>query len=109
MVHDLKVLDPETMQEVPEDGKTTGEVMIKGNMVMKGYFKNPSATEEAFAGGWFHSGDLAVRHPNGRFQIKDRSKGNYLPAMGNCIPTCILHTSGLLHTYVHRQCIHSSS
>ena len=71
----IKVLNPETMQEVPADSRTLGEVMIKGNVVMAGYFKNPTATEESFADGWFHSGDLAVNHDNGRFEIKDRSKG----------------------------------
>lgn len=70
----LDVLDPETMQPVPRDGKTLGEVMFRGNVVMKGYFRNPKATREAFAGGWFHSGDLGVRHPDGYIQLKDRSK-----------------------------------
>ena len=72
---DIKVMDPETMLEVPADGTTMGEVMIKGNNVMKGYFKNPVGTAEAFHQGWFHSGDLGVMHANGRFEIKDRSKG----------------------------------
>jgi len=70
----LEVLDPKTMQPVPRDGKTMGEVMFRGNVVMKGYFRNPKATQEAFAGGWFHSGDLGVRHPDGYIQLKDRSK-----------------------------------
>ncbi|WP_435661589.1 acyl-CoA synthetase [Leisingera caerulea] len=70
----LDVLDPETMQPVPRDGQTMGEVMFRGNVVMKGYFRNPKATEEAFAGGWFHSGDLGVMHPDGYIQLKDRSK-----------------------------------
>ena len=70
----LTVMDPETMQEVPADGATLGEVMFRGNIVMKGYLKNPVATEEAFAGGWFHSGDLGVVHPDGYIQLKDRSK-----------------------------------
>ena len=61
----LDVLDPETMLPVPRDGKTMGEVMFRGNVVMKGYFRNPTATQDAFAGGWFHSGDLGVRHPDG--------------------------------------------
>ncbi|WP_150286172.1 acyl-CoA synthetase [Rhabdaerophilum calidifontis] len=73
-LEDLDVLDPETMQPVPADGLTMGEVMFRGNIVMKGYLKNPKATEEAFAGGWFHSGDLAVMHPDGYLQLKDRSK-----------------------------------
>jgi fatty-acyl-CoA synthase len=70
----LAVMDPETMQRVPADGETLGEVMFRGNIVMKGYLKNPKATEEAFAGGWFHSGDLGVLHPDGYIQLKDRSK-----------------------------------
>lgn len=70
----LTVLDPETMAPTPADGETIGEVMFRGNIVMKGYLKNKSATEEAFAGGWFHSGDLGVMHPDGYIQLKDRSK-----------------------------------
>jgi fatty-acyl-CoA synthase len=71
---DMTVMDPETMQRVPADGETMGEIMFRGNITMKGYLKNPKATEEAFAGGWFHSGDLAVLHPDGYAKIKDRSK-----------------------------------
>jgi fatty-acyl-CoA synthase len=71
---DVRVLNPETMQPVPQDGETMGEIMFKGNIAMKGYLKNPKATAEAFAGGWFHSGDLAVQYPDGYFKIKDRSK-----------------------------------
>jgi fatty-acyl-CoA synthase len=70
----LDVLDPETMQPVPRDSETLGEVMFRGNVVMKGYLKNRNATEAAFAGGWFHSGDLGVVHPDGYIQLKDRSK-----------------------------------
>ncbi|MBN7757849.1 acyl-CoA synthetase [Nitratireductor aquimarinus] len=70
----LTVMDPETMEETPRDGETIGEVMFRGNIVMKGYLKNRAATEEAFAGGWFHSGDLGVMHPDGYIQLKDRSK-----------------------------------
>jgi len=70
----LTVMDPETMQPVPADGETMGEIMFRGNITMKGYLKNPHATEEAFAGGWFHSGDLAVMQPDGYVKIKDRSK-----------------------------------
>ena len=70
----LDVLDPISMRAVPRDGKTLGEVMFRGNVVMKGYFKNPEATSETFAGGWFHSGDLGVIHPDGYVQLKDRSK-----------------------------------
>jgi fatty-acyl-CoA synthase len=70
----LDVLDPETMQPVPRDGETLGEVMFRGNVVMKGYLKNKASTEASFAGGWFHSGDLGVMHPDGYIQLKDRSK-----------------------------------
>jgi fatty-acyl-CoA synthase len=70
----LDVLDPETMAPVPADGATLGEVMMRGNVVMKGYLKNPAATAKAFAGGWFHTGDLGVKHPDGYVQLKDRSK-----------------------------------
>jgi fatty-acyl-CoA synthase len=70
----LDVLDPETMLPVPRDGESMGEVMFRGNVVMKGYLKNKSATAAAFAGGWFHSGDLGVMHPDGYIQLKDRSK-----------------------------------
>lgn len=70
----LDVIDPETMQPVPRDGQTMGEVMFRGNLVMKGYLKNPSASEKAFHGGWFHTGDLGVMHPDGYIQLKDRSK-----------------------------------
>ncbi len=70
----LTVMDPLTMTEVPADGETLGEVMFRGNIVMKGYLKNQAATEEAFRGGWFHSGDLGVLHPDGYIQLKDRSK-----------------------------------
>lgn len=70
----LTVMDPVTMTEVPADGETIGEIMFRGNIVMKGYLKNPEATAEAFEGGWFHSGDLGVMHPDGYIQIKDRSK-----------------------------------
>jgi fatty-acyl-CoA synthase len=70
----LTVMDPQTMQPVPADGETMGEIMFRGNITMKGYLKNPKATREAFAGGWFHSGDLAVMQPDGYVKIKDRSK-----------------------------------
>ncbi len=70
----LDVMNPETMTPVPADGETLGEVMFRGNVVMKGYLKNPSASAKAFAGGWFHSGDLGVKHPDGYIQLKDRSK-----------------------------------
>ncbi|MDE0800483.1 MAG: acyl-CoA synthetase [Rhodospirillaceae bacterium] len=74
VVEGLEVMDPETMESVPTDGKTIGEVMFRGNVVMKGYLKNPRATQESLKGGWFHSGDLAVKHPDGYVEIRDRSK-----------------------------------
>ena len=70
----IAVMDPKTMKEVPKDGKTIGEIMIKGNVVMKGYFKDREATNKAMDGGWFHSGDLAVMHSDGYVKIQDRSK-----------------------------------
>lgn len=73
-LEDLTVMDPETMEPVPADGETMGEVMFRGNIVMKGYLKNPKATAEAFKGGWFHSGDLGVMHADQYIQLKDRSK-----------------------------------
>jgi fatty-acyl-CoA synthase len=73
-LEDLAVIDPATMQRVPANGETMGEVMFRGNNVMKGYLKNKVATDEAFAGGWFHSGDLGVMHADGYIQLKDRSK-----------------------------------
>ena len=73
-LEDLTVMDPETMARVPADGETMGEVMFRGNVVMKGYLKNPKATAEAFKGGWFHSGDLGVMHSDNYIQLKDRSK-----------------------------------
>ncbi len=71
---EMSVVDPQTMQIVPADGQTMGEIVFRGNIAMKGYLKNPDATSEAFAGGWFHTGDLAVIHPDGYIKIKDRSK-----------------------------------
>jgi fatty-acyl-CoA synthase len=70
----ISVMNPETMLPVPADGETMGEIMFRGNITMKGYLKNPKATEEALRGGWFHSGDLAVMDPDGYVKIKDRSK-----------------------------------
>jgi len=70
----VDVLDPETMKPVPSDATTIGEIMFRGNTTMKGYLKNPTATENAFKHGWFHSGDLAVKHPDGYIEIRDRSK-----------------------------------
>jgi fatty-acyl-CoA synthase len=74
VLEELTVADPATLAPVASDGETMGEVMMRGNIVMKGYLKNPGATAEAFAGGWFHSGDLAVMHTDGYIELKDRSK-----------------------------------
>ncbi len=74
MIEEAVVMNPATMTPLPADGMSMGELMMRGNTVMKGYLKNPAATAEAFAGGWFHSGDLAVMHPDGYLEIKDRAK-----------------------------------
>lgn len=74
VLEDLDVIDPGTMKPVPRDGETIGEIMFKGNVVMRGYLKNPDATRESLADGWFHSGDLGVMHPENYVQLKDRSK-----------------------------------
>ena len=71
---DYRVADPDSLDPVPADGETVGELMLRGNTVMRGYLKNPAATEEVFRGGWFHTGDLGVMHPDGYVEIKDRSK-----------------------------------
>jgi fatty-acyl-CoA synthase len=74
IMEEVDVLDPATLQRVPRDGVTMGEIMMRGNVVMRGYLKNPRATDESFAGGWYHTGDLGVVHPDGYIQVKDRSK-----------------------------------
>jgi fatty-acyl-CoA synthase len=74
MLEEASVLDPATMRRVPADGATLGEVMLRGNTVMKGYLRNPAANQAAFAGGWFHTGDLGVLHPDGYIEVKDRAK-----------------------------------
>jgi len=74
MQEGLMVANPKTLEPVPQDGETMGEIFMRGNLVMKGYLKNPTTTDESFEGGWFHSGDLAVWHPDGYIEIKDRSK-----------------------------------
>ena len=79
----IDVIDPETMKPVPADGETMGEIMFKGNIAMKGYLKNEKATKEAFEGGWFHSGDLAVKNPDGYVKIKDRSKDIIISGVEN--------------------------
>jgi fatty-acyl-CoA synthase len=70
----VRVVDPETMRDVPSDGDTMGEVVMRGNIVMKGYFDDPAATADVFRGGWFHSGDLGVMHPDGYIELRDRAK-----------------------------------
>ena len=73
-LEDVAVIDPKTMEPVPHDGESMGELMVRGNTVMRGYLKNPEASEEAFSGGWYHSGDLGVTHPDGYIEVRDRSK-----------------------------------
>jgi fatty-acyl-CoA synthase len=74
LVEDMIIADPETMKPVPRDGETIGEIMLRGNTIMRGYLKNPAATAEAFSGDYYHSGDLAVWHADGYIEVKDRSK-----------------------------------
>jgi fatty-acyl-CoA synthase len=95
----LKVADPETMKEVEWDGKTLGEVMMRGNQVMKGYHNNPSATEEAFEGGWFHTGDLACVDPDGYIALKDRSK-DIIISGGENISTIEIENTLYMHPAV---------
>jgi acyl-CoA synthetase (AMP-forming)/AMP-acid ligase II len=80
LLEGLTVLDPETMEPVPADGETMGEIMFRGNIVMKGYLKNPKATEEAFAGGWFHTGDLGVMHPTATSRSRTAPRTSSSPA-----------------------------
>ncbi len=92
----MMVADPDTMEPVPRDGATMGELFLRGNSLMKGYLKNPARTEEAFAGGWFHTGDLGVWHPDGYVEIKDRSK-DIIISGGENIST--LEVEGVLYTH----------
>ena len=92
----VMVADPETLQPVPRDGATMGEVLMRGNITMKGYLKNPTATAEAFAGGWFHTGDLAVCHPDGYLEIRDRSK-DIIISGGENIST--IEVEGVLYSH----------
>ena len=96
MLQGLTVVDPDTMTPVPADGETLGEVMFRGNIVMKGYLKKAEATDESFAGGWFHSGDLGVRHPDGYIQLKDRSK-DVIISGGETISS--IEVEGVLHKH----------
>jgi fatty-acyl-CoA synthase len=100
MLEDMAVLDPETMEPVPQDGETMGEIFMRGNLVMKGYLKNPTTTEKAFRGGWFASGDLAVWHPDGYVQIKDRSK-DIIISGGENISS--IEVEGVLYAHPHIQ------
>ncbi|MGX5221250.1 acyl-CoA synthetase [Pseudomonas segetis] len=98
LLDELMVADPETLQPVPKDGETIGEIFMRGNVVMKGYLKNPTATAEAFAGGWFHSGDLAVWHADGYVEIKDRSK-DIIISGGENISS--IELEGILYRHPH--------
>jgi len=92
----LMVADSDTMEPVPDDGETLGEVFARGNVTMKGYFKNQQATDEAFKGGWFHTGDLGVRHPDGYIQLKDRSK-DIIISGGENISS--IEVEGVIHSH----------
>ncbi|WP_417661095.1 acyl-CoA synthetase [Pseudomonas sp.] len=98
LLDELMVAEPETLQPVPKDGETIGEIFMRGNVVMKGYLKNPTATAEAFAGGWFHSGDLAVWHADGYVEIKDRSK-DIIISGGENISS--IELEGILYRHPH--------
>jgi fatty-acyl-CoA synthase len=98
-LEDIAVMDPETMTPVPADGQSIGEVMFRGNIVMKGYLKNPQATRDALAGGWFHSGDLGVLHDDGYIQLKDRSK-DIIISGGENISSIEIEDALYLHTAV---------
>lgn len=94
------VADPDTLQPVPKDGETMGEIFMQGNLVMKGYLKNPTTTAASFSGGWFHSGDLAVWHEDGYIQIKDRSK-DIIISGGENISS--IEVEGVLYAHPHIQ------
>jgi fatty-acyl-CoA synthase len=96
VLEELMVADPETMQPVPKDGTTMGEVFTRGNVTMRGYLKNKKATDEAFAGGWFHTGDLGVWHPDGYIELKDRSK-DIIISGGENISS--IEVEGVLYTH----------
>ena len=100
MLEDMAVLDPETLEPVPQDGETMGEIFMRGNLVMKGYLKNPATTEKCFRGGWFASGDLAVWHADGYVQIKDRSK-DIIISGGENISS--IEVEGVLYAHPHIQ------
>ena len=96
MLEDLSVVDQRTMEPVPSDGKTMGEVVFRGNVVMKGYLKNPSTTNDSLSNGWFHSGDLGVKFPDGYIQLKDRSK-DIIISGGENISS--IEVEGVLHRH----------
>lgn len=100
MLEGMVVMDPDTMELVPKDGETMGEIFMQGNLVMKGYLKNPTTTEKAFKGGWFASGDLAVWHEDGYVQIKDRSK-DIIISGGENISS--IEVEGVLYAHPHIQ------
>lgn len=102
MQEDVQVLDPGTMKPVRDDGKTMGEVMVRGNLVMKGYLKNPSATEEAFEGGWFRTGDIAVSYGRGRFELRDRSK-DIIISGGENISS--IEVENIMHVHPHLRAV----
>jgi len=96
MLEAIMVADPGTLAPVPKDGKTMGEIFMRGNNIMSGYLKNPAATKEAFEGGWFHTGDLAVWHPDGYVEIRDRSK-DIIISGGENIST--IEVEGVLYSH----------
>jgi fatty-acyl-CoA synthase len=102
-LEELEVVDPETLEPVPADGITMGEIVMRGNNAMKGYLKNPSASAEAFKGDWFHTGDLAVKHSDGYIQIRDRSK-DVIISGGENIST--IEVEGVL--YRHRSVLEAA-
>lgn len=104
MVEDATVLNPDTMKPVPPDGEIMGELVVRGNTVMKGYLDNPAATEEAFAGGWFHTGDLAVIHPDGYIEIKDRAK-DIIISGGENISSLEVEEMLYRHPHVHEAAV----
>ena len=103
-MHEMMVADGETMAETPRDGETIGELMLRGNTVMRGYLKNGEATEEAFRGGWLHTGDLAVRHPDGYVEVKDRAKDIIISGGENIssleVEECLFRHPGIMEAAV---------
>ena len=103
-MHAMMVADGETMAETPRDGETIGELMLRGNTVMRGYLKNEDATEAAFRGGWFHTGDLAVRHPDGYVEVKDRAKDIIISGGENIssleVEECLFRHPGIMEAAV---------